>query len=149
MSRKAIASTIPDLCLKGKLKTIRTVPDPENNEQVLFSLVFQRDAEQDEGKGMLDGGCRVLDAEAVFILFGVGTGFEDRIRCGSLQKVSANVTGDASLKVSFIIHTAVGLQEMLRLWEAFLPVVGTAMEVLGTVRQRELPLGDVTVRAVA
>lgn len=145
-----ITGRLPDISLRGKLKTLKTVPHPDNPEEVVFSLVFQTDEEAESGEGMLEVGCKVLDAEASFVLMGQGTGFDGKLRAGCVQKVSATVNDEAGLRVAFTIQTNAGLEEMYRLWELYLPQVGQPLLVFGHLRQGSLfPEATVTVKGAA
>jgi len=125
--------------LGGTLKTLRTVPDPDHPDGVLFSLIFHASAEQSVADAMLATGAAALDADATWKLTGEGNGFERTIQ-GVLQKMSAACDDEAAFKVAFTIQSAADLDELHHLWADFLPQVGTSMLVVGEARQQELAL---------
>lgn len=134
---------MPDFNLSGTLKTLRQVPDPEHKEGVLFSLIFQAQADSHEhADAMLSVGAIALDQDAGWKFEGAGTGFERLVRVGFLQKLAATCGEDAGFKVSFAIQVAADLDEARRLWEDFLPQVGTGIYCEGYVRQAGFEFGD-------
>ncbi len=139
---------IPDVSLLGKLKALATTCDPESHEEVIVALKFEAIREVDEAREYLGLGATVK-GQTMDVVFTAGGGDEFRrtVRAACLSGMAAKTGKDDSslITLTWAIETRATLEEMFSLYGDFLEMRGAMLLALGVLRQRALPLGEVTV----